>query len=57
MMITKVADKTFVGKDILYAGGLPQGPTPRATFNYMYWGRRQEARDGQALQHHERHAG
>ncbi len=36
MTVTKIDDKTFVGKDILYAGVFRRSDD-RATFNLMYW--------------------
>ena len=36
MMVTRVDEKTFVGKDVLYAGVFVKSDE-RATFNLMYW--------------------
>ena len=36
MLVTRIADKTFVGKDILYAG-IFRKTDERATFNLIYW--------------------
>ncbi len=36
MVVTKIADKTFVGKDIIYVGVFDK-TDERQTFNLMYW--------------------
>ncbi len=36
LVVTRIADKTFVGKDILYAGVFRKSDD-RTTFNLMYW--------------------
>lgn len=36
MMVTRISDKTFVGKDLLYVGIFRKTDT-RATFNMIYW--------------------
>ena len=36
MLVTKIADKTFVGKDIVYVGVFDK-TDDRQTFNFMYW--------------------
>ncbi len=36
MLVTKIDDKTFVGKDLLYVG-IFRKSDERATFNLMYW--------------------